>query len=234
MKDESKSMRSDGTHERCWQLLPWLVNGTLPADQVESVERHISECPQCASEVRAHRALQEQMRDGDAVLMAPQGSWQKMAERLDDEADEVAIRQSARTSRPVRRQTRATNMLPWAVAAQALIIVGLATTLWLQQPRFITLTSVTDAPIGPGTVRVVFRRDIALAEVNALLRGLPAQIVTGPTEAGVFTLATPKTDDLTRNATTQLLSRLRDDSRVIFAEPALDQAVRSTVTTQKE
>jgi hypothetical protein len=104
--------------------------------------------------------------------------------------------------------------------------------VWRLQPIYETLTSPTALPVTAATssesVRVVFRRDVALAEVNALLREIPAQIIAGPTEAGVFTLALPVADasnvDLTKNGQTNsavsVLARLRTDARVIFAEPA--------------
>jgi hypothetical protein len=71
-------------------------------------------------------------------------------------------------------------------------------------------------------MRVVFRRDAPVAEVNALLRQLPAQIVAGPSEAGVYTLAVPVANPSTadrKKTAADLLARVRADSRVIFAEP---------------
>jgi hypothetical protein len=154
-----------------------------------------------------------------------------MAERLDSE-DEALARGHFKS------QPKFAGMLPWAVAAQTLLIVGLTTVIWQQsrapdsaalqsdamlQPRYETLTSTAgDAASARESMRVVFRRDVAVAEVNALLRQLPAQIVSGPSEAGVYTLAVPVTnpgaiDDKTVAA--DLLARLRADARVIFAEP---------------
>jgi hypothetical protein len=71
-------------------------------------------------------------------------------------------------------------------------------------------------------MRVVFRRDVAVAEVNALLRQLPAQIVAGPSEAGVYTLAVPVANPNTadkKKVAADLLARVRADTRVLFAEP---------------
>jgi len=252
MKDEAKTIRSIAIHEKTWELLPWFVNGTLPAEQVAFVEQHVTTCAECAIEVRAHHALQEQLREGDAVLMAPQSAWQKMAERLDDEDEALTARYAARGANPTRRETIGAAPWTWAVAAQALIIVGLASALWWQTrtpdeeslqasaatlPQYQTLTSAAESPNGPGVVRVVFRHDLALAEVNALLRALSTQIVAGPTEAGVFTLSAPASasnlSEAEKNSVGQLLTRLRADARVIFAEPAA-LSIRPVSTQQSE
>ena len=61
----------------------------------------------------------------------------------------------------------------------------------------------------------MFHRDVPMAEVNELLQSLSAQIVSGPTEAGVYLLSLPPDRAA---AAANLLTRLRDDRRVIFAE----------------
>jgi hypothetical protein len=230
MKDDLHAQSVAAAHARCWNLLPWWVNGTLSPDQASGVEQHLAECPVCTAEANVQRTLQLQLRDGDPVSIAPQSAWQKMAERLDSE-DEALARGHFK-SRP-----KIAGVWPWAVAAQTLLIVGLTTAVWQQssspdfattqsdamlQPNYETLTS-TAATVAIGeSMRVVFRRDAPVAEVNALLRQLPAQIVAGPSEAGVYTLAVPVANPSTadrKKTAADLLARVRADSRVIFAEP---------------
>jgi hypothetical protein len=233
MKDDRQS-QSAAAHARNWNLLPWWVNGTLSSDQANDVERHLAECPACTAEADVQRALQLKLRDSDPVSIAPQSAWQKMAERLDGE-DEALARGHFK-SRP-----KAVGAWPWAVAAQTLLIAGLTTVIWRQantptsspdfsatqseamlQPRYETLTSTPDAITASESMRVVFRRDVAVAEVNALLRQLPAQIVAGPSEAGVYTLAVPVANPNTadkKKVAADLLARVRADTRVLFAEP---------------
>jgi anti-sigma factor RsiW len=229
MNDDLHAQRVAAEHARCRQLIPWWVNGTLSAEEMSGVEQHFVACVECAAELELQRALQSQLRDGDPVLMAPQSAWQKMAERLDNE-DEALARGYFRSGPKDNSAWR------WAVAAQALLIVGLTTAVWQQahspetntaeldtllQPRYVTLTSGA-AVATDGAVRVVFRQDVTLAEVNALMRELSTQIVAGPTEAGVYTLAWPSTTTVTTSAeqATVMLKNLRADARVVFAEPA--------------
>ena len=212
----------DIVHARVWHMLPWWVNGTLTAQDNERVERHVNQCAACAAEVELQRSLQTTMRS-DPVMMAPQSGWQKMVERLDNDA-------------ATHEGQGASIWWRGAVAAQTLVIVGLTAVLWqsyssdnnanqagasnaMLQPRYETLTATSVTPTSDlrGTVRVVFRKDVSLAEVNELLHSRSAQIVSGPSEAGVYTLAPRVSSD----ADAQLLEQLRKDERVIFAEPTL-------------
>lgn len=212
-------------HARCWNALPWYVNGTLTGDEAAALERHVAQCADCAAELQQQRALQAELRDGDAVLMAPQSSWQKMVERLDREDEALARGVSPRASG-----------LRWVVAAQALLIVGLTGAMWHHSreqsreqhrdarlaPQYETLTSSQGMPDARGQVRVVFGRDVSVNEVNALLRESHLQIVAGPTEAGVYTLAhfaEAVQSAATQSETDAALKRLRADARVVFAEP---------------
>jgi anti-sigma factor RsiW len=232
MNDDLQIQRVAAEHARCWQLIPWYINGTLSADEASGAEQHFASCPECAKELEQHRGLQTQLRDGDPVLMGPQSAWQKMAERLDSE-DEALARGHFRLG------SKGNVAWRWAVAAQALLIVGLTTVVWQQsrapdspgsidmptdamlQPSYVTLTASSEA-VTDGAVRVVFRHDVSLADVNALLRELSTQIVAGPSEASVYTLALPNfvTASSGVEQTAAMLKVLRGDARVVFAEPA--------------
>jgi len=158
-------------------------------------------------------------------LMAPQSAWKKMAERLDREDESL-------TRGRFKQRSKTVGVWPWAVAAQALLIVGLIAVVWQQarspesasmrvamEPRYETLTAAAaDSVVARDAVRVVFRRDVSLAEVNALLRESAAQIVAGPTEAGVYVLRQSPDHGASAN-TADLLKVLRADARVVFAEP---------------
>jgi hypothetical protein len=223
------SNESHRIHEQNWELLPWLVNGSLPVDQIEAVERHVGGCEVCAAEVKALQKLKAQMRANGALLLAPQTSWQKMNERLDRE-DELLSGNA-----PAALQTGSflalRNGRGWQAlaAAQMLVILGLVVSVvWTrsaEDPR-VAETNATLAPYGTLTspdsssaptvtvLRVVFHRDAAIGEVSALLRETSVQVLGGPSEAGVYTLRANESVALP-----QLLDRLRADARVVFAEP---------------
>jgi hypothetical protein len=214
--------KTSAQHDKCWERLPWWINGSLSEEQMAEVEEHVSACPMCTSESDALRELQRRMRD-DAVLLAPQSGWQGMVERLDREEELL----TGKPARPVRRPLVASNGWRWLATGQAALVAGLATTVWMLWPaqqslqadadtaRYVTLTNAAEPAGAKLSLRMVFRRDASLDQVNALLREIPAQIAAGPSEAGVYTVA------LSRGAESlpSLLTQLRADDRVVFVEP---------------
>ena len=94
---------------------------------------------------------------------------------------------------PRREPARWSRWLPIAAAVQGIAITGLLAALWSQSretltaPRFTTLTTQTAVARGP-VIRVVFAGNIALDDMNRVLRSIDAQIIAGPSEAGVYTL----------------------------------------------
>jgi anti-sigma factor RsiW len=234
-------------HRTCWELLPWLINGRLSPQESQLVETHLARCEECRNELQAQQQLYEQFGRKDALMLAPQASLQKLLARLD--ADEIATsappQVTASADDPVEgAETPAVSPPPlasrsivtasarsprWvmtAIAAQGLLIAVLFGALWWQvnasmtSPRFSTLTSEPAViPHGPA-IRVVFAANVEMREVNELLQSLGAQVIAGPGQAGVYTLVlepgvTPGSDAST------VLSSLRSDARVVFAEPAV-------------
>jgi len=214
--------KANAAHRECWDLLPWLVNGNLTAPQTERLEAHLAECPACTEELRAQHELRDRLREqvrlSDVVLLAPQTGWQAMQNRLDAEAGETGGSQ-----RPVRMRRR---LFFSGVAASVAIAVvaGLSAALvWQSQqrsaeratPRYQTLTTDLSPADSNTQLRVVFSPDVAVSDAAALLRVIPAQIVAGPSEAGVYTVALQNEPV----ALPELLARLRADGRIVFVEP---------------
>jgi len=213
----------DAAHRACWDLLPWFVNGTLSAAQIEPLEAHLRECVACTEELSQQRELRDRLREqariGDAVLLAPQAGWQKMADRLDVEMGETGGAQ--------RRMQARRRVLAGRLAASLAIvsIVGLSAALVWQgrenaqraEPRYQTLTTEVPSAGSGGQLRIVFAREVAVNDAAALLHAIPAQIIGGPSEAGVYTVA------LQNEATpvSELLARLRADARIVFVEPVV-------------
>jgi len=245
MRDESSlppNVSDTPTHEQCWDLLPWWVNGSLSSERTELVERHLTQCADCALEAKSLRALQCKIRESDSIMLAPQPSWQKMADRLDREEELLSGRDDSRHAAPPRA-------IRWQAlaAVQGLAILGLvATVVWqsrspvaglenatalrggLDEPnpnapaQYATLTSAPENST-PHALRVVFRNSVPVADINALLRASSAQIISGPSEAGVYTLgvASDATGTVASSAAgaSALLMKLRADERVVFVEP---------------
>jgi hypothetical protein len=222
----SSCMRPMDIHRECWDLLPWLANERAAPPDVARIETHLRECRECQQELAAQRAVREAIRSDEPIVLAPQTSLQKLMQRIDSvedaaEADSIE-RTSERTESAARASLRWTRLLPIAAAVQGIAILVLLGALWQQDretltaPRFWTLETQTAPARGP-VIRVVFVEEVALQEVSDLVRSVNAQIIAGPSEAGVYALALTS-DAASRPEIEAALARLRADGRVIFAE----------------
>ncbi|MDB5973049.1 MAG: hypothetical protein JWQ90_5499 [Hydrocarboniphaga sp.] len=211
--DESASL-----HPKIWELIPWVVNGRATQAQRLSVETHLKDCADCRLELESQRRLQAALRHDPAPAQAdtdPLPSLERLWRRIDAELaeDEAPPRKKARRSPRVW-------LLPALAAALIVETVGIAAlagAIWQRSaPVYRTLSAAPTMP-ATATIRVVLAPSLSLGEFQALLSQSQLQIVGGPGEAGVYSLAPLVARDA---AAGQLaLQQLRADPRVRFAEP---------------
>lgn len=219
-------------HRECWDLLPWVANERVAARDLGWIEAHLQTCRECRLELEAQRRLRDAIRAEEPIVLAPQASFQKLMQRIDaaEEARDDAVDRDAtvppvRTSPTKKRAARVPRWLAIAACVQAVAIAALLGTIaWQSQqvmtaPRFSTLTTPSSAPEGP-VIRIVFRDNVTVAEINALLHSLDANIVAGPSSAGVYTLQLDRSD-ARGTQVERIAAKLREDERVIFSEPAV-------------
>lgn len=200
-------------HREAWDLLPWMINGTLTQPQLRRIEQHLEECERCRKECDSQRALRAQLCNNEVVLETPHAALRKLMLRIDQDM-------AAAVAPPEPRKSRRNQWLAAAVVIQAVGLIALGGFMsWKlndlrQAPRYMTLSS---APVvtreGP-VARVVFATAAPAGEIAALLHSFDAQIVAGPTDAGVYTVSLPKAPSVP----TDVVSRLRDHPEVVFAE----------------
>jgi anti-sigma factor RsiW len=197
---------SHSNHEQCWELIPWVVNGRASDVEERSVLAHAEDCSECREELARHRELHKHMRGDDDVIAAPNASLQKLLGQIDAQSTPEV----AKTYRIKR---------PWLVAALWLQLVAIATLAGAlfrstapPEPEYMTL-STPEIQDRRAAVRVVFAPAASLNQINQLLRSVECDIVSGPSEAGVYTLAATADQDVQ-----QIIATLRDHSEVLFAE----------------
>ncbi len=218
-----------GAHGECWNLLPWIANESAAAKDLARVEEHLRDCRECQEELSFQRQLREAIRSEEAIVLAPQTSLQKLMQRIDSVADmddEHEVAPAAAEPVVARREPARLRWLPIAAAVQGIAIAGLLAALWSQSRdelaagRYSVLTTPTAAVAGGPVIRVVFGGNVALDDMNRVLRSIDAQIIAGPSEAGVYTLglASGAAD---KSGVEKAIAQLRADGRVMFAEPAV-------------
>jgi len=217
----NRRIENSAEHHEVSALLPWYVNETLGEIDRQRVDAHLGMCTACREDLAAQRRICEAIDAQPAIDYMPVASLKRLQARLD------ALGESDPTIAPVKEQP--TQRLPWrgwmaaSVAAMAVAVALLAanrfgqTDARLMQPNYRTVTNSAPRPQGE-VIRAVFAPSITLVELQSILDEAQLRIVSGPTEAGVYSLASNST--LTVRAS---LALLRQHSTVRFAEGTLPE-----------
>jgi hypothetical protein len=201
-------------HSRAFELLPWLVNGSLGADERDAVEQHIRSCLACHRELKEQQRLRVALRAQPAVHLSPQTNFEKLAHALDGHP--VPVAQPARRLGPFVR---------FAVAA-AVAAIAVGAVLWLSpvhvDKRGDYQTLANGQAAAPGQIDIVFGQSVTQAQMQSLLEEIGGKIESGPSGVGRYRvrLEAPIESKARLDA---LVAKLNDDPRVKFAAPALTE-----------
>jgi hypothetical protein len=196
------------------------------------VEEHLADCGDCRDEyafqMRLHAAMNQEPRSeaqtAAEMESAAAASLEDIWLRIDGDAEPV------RTTRRAASGGMARGLLA-AVLIEAVGIAALSAALWNREPLqadagkpYVTLSAPAAGP-ARATIRAVLAPTLTLGELQSLLGQAQLQIVAGPSDAGVYSLAplVASVDTTTPPA----LARLRSNPGVRFAEP-VDAAARPT------
>ncbi len=209
------------------RLLPWFVNGRLSAADVERVTQHLERCDVCRTDLAEQRALRATLKAAGSVEYAPQAGLAKTLARIDELTRESAPGpEGARAGRDAERRRRRFGATQWLTAAVIVQAVGLGAiggsfVVHQADDRGLARyeTRSLPAPVANGPrIRAVLSEAMTIRQLKTLLAAQKLLIVSGPTEAGVFTFgamdATPAHERLEAP-----LAGLRADPNVLFAEP---------------
>ena len=223
------SKSQSAQHQDIWQLLPWFVNERLSEPDFRRVEAHLRMCGACRDECAAQRQICRLIAVNTAVEQMPTTGLNRLRQRI-ERAESAAGAESALDAEscaaadsPSDRVRPAAGRRPRAAAIAACVVavaaaLGISPAIHWQSQRhgessaYYTVT--TAASQQPGAViRAVFAPTVTLSELQGLLDEAHLRIVSGPTEAGVYSLALigPRSIDWS-------LHRLRGHEMVRFAE----------------
>jgi Putative zinc-finger len=212
-------MKADHTHDEHAEiadLIPWYVNGTLGLLERQKVDLHLARCPACGDDLSMERRIYEGMAAAPPVEYMPAASLKRLLTHIDGLA-EVTPRAEP-VAAPRMRQA-----MPWkGLAAAALVLVVVTavsqTDRWAfirapeLQPRYHTVTSSLPRPPDE-VIRAVFSPTLTLVDLQVILDESHLKIISGPTEAGVYSLASTSPGSVS-----ELLAALRRNPGVRFAE----------------
>lgn len=229
----------DPAHRQIWDLIPWLVNGTLDDEQREIAHRHLDRCIDCRDEFDFQLRIQGGMAvDAHAPVGDCSASLARLMARIDEEDEGygyehvslnlISVAETQRTARRVHRQRRLMRMLAAMVVVEALGLAALGT-LWFgrgsspAQPAAYTTLSTAAPEAAVGIIRLVPSPSLGMGELQALLAETGLHIAGSNATATVLTLAANgEADTQSANGKTSIedtVQRLRANPGVLLAEP---------------
>jgi anti-sigma factor RsiW len=228
---QAREDHEERIHQRIWELLPWYVNGTLSGPERERVEDHLPGCRRCREEVEICRQTAASIQGLGEVAPSPHPvQLQRVLARIDRMEEDEAERLETGEEQPAAAG-------PWfgvprralqALVAQAALIVLLVGLLAWRELRpgavpspasspapYQTLSDPAPPPGGAVAVRVMFSPQATEKEIRDLLLAVHGEITAGPSPLGAYTVEVTAADPVS-----VVLTRLRSDSLVTFAQPA--------------
>lgn len=213
-------IENSAEHHEISALLPWYVNETLEERDRARVAAHIGLCTNCREDLAAQRRICAAIEAQPAIDYMPVASLKRLQARLDAQAEPASppVLPQRPTQRAVWRGSMAAS-----IAVMAVAVALLAANRWAQveaqraQPNYRTVTTSVPRPHGE-VIRAVFSPNITLVELQTILDEAQLRIVSGPTEAGVYSLASNSTLPVRAS-----LALLRQHSSVRFAEGTLPE-----------
>ena len=216
-------------HARAELVIPWLVNGSLPAEAEPAVREHIATCPECREDYEEQLRVCQTMRADGPLVFAAESSYQKLLTRMqsaevaaEPQEEEVVEPPTPRVGRRFRPASPVVRWLAAAVILQALAL-GLGAWAWHSSAApgaadYKTLTSSAPSYGSGPRVRVLFRPDLSIATLQGVLQSAGAHIIDGPADGNVYTLGFAATTG-SRAALAQRVAALRTNPAILFAEP---------------
>lgn len=195
---------------RAWDAMPWVLRGDAPAAQDEWLKSHLAGCPACRQEFAQQERLRRALSLPTDLPVDAEAGLARLMARIDESEARPPVARRFASGWVVRG-------LVAAVLVQAIGIGVLGMKLRGEEspaPAYRTL-SQPEAPVLPGSLRVVPQSAMKVAEWNKLLQDLHLRVTGGPNDVGAYTLV----PDDGKAASKETLARLRATQGIRFAEP---------------
>jgi Putative zinc-finger len=205
-------------HREVSELIPWYVNARIGDADRQRVDAHLRDCAECRGELQLQRQVHAAITADPGIEYMPTASLKRLQARLDglDAAPDAARARGA--DRSAQRSMRWGGSMAASIAVMALAIGILAAGLWTRHQghsRPLDYFTVTNPAAHPPqeVIRAVFAPATTLVELQSILDEAQLRIISGPSEAGVYSLAANSSLSVSAS-----LGLLRTHAAVRFAE----------------
>lgn len=204
-------MTATMTHREAWEAIPWLVNGTLGADEAHRLRAHAGACPSCAAEIAEQQGVGMRIARTETPAPDVAAAWARMEAEL--RARGVAAAGAPATGGALARLLGLVDRVPGpfspaaklggALAAAAVLAVVVlpgegtdprGSAGGTDRPAYETLTSGGAGHVAEGGVelRVIASPQAAPERVRAALEAAGATRVAEPSPSGLVRATVPE------------------------------------------
>jgi len=173
-------------HDEALRLLPWLVNGSLEAEQRAWLDAHVAGCPDCRRERTLLEDLHAACLQEEESEAGVDAGWRRVRACVQPRTAAPSAWQAWR-----RRWAQAPHWVGWTLATQAALLVVAGALLLVAQPRGIPSPPAyrTLGTASSGSLMVMVDPTMREAQWRGLLQASGARIVDGPNAAGAYVLS---------------------------------------------
>jgi hypothetical protein len=201
-------------HREVSELIPWYVNARIGDADRQRVDAHLRDCAECRGELQLQRQVHAAITADPGIEYMPTASLKRLQARLDG----LDAARTGGADRPAQRSMRWGRSMAASITVMALAIGILAAGLWTRyqvHARPLDYFTVTTAAAHPPqeVIRAVFAPATTLVELQSILDEAQLRIISGPSEAGVYSLAANSSLSVSVS-----LGLLRTHAAVRFAE----------------
>jgi hypothetical protein len=216
------------SHRQVWETIPWIVNGSASEEEMRVTHEHLRQCADCREAMAFEQRLRDALSHPRANLSDGAQGWQRLSARLDERPTGGGRPHAAINAHARIPTSGAVRWLAAAVIVEALALGAVVSSSWMNKTdrsplgAYRTLSQADTAVTAAPTIRVVLSQDMTLEQLHVLLNTAHLQVVAGPSDSGVWSLA--PVDNAAAVATEGALRQLRESRQVRFAEPIGNEA----------
>ena len=227
---------SSSAHEAFSQLLPWYVNKTLQGAELKAFEDHLAKCLLCKVDLIQQQKLARAVMAEGSLDTAQRASYVRLKKRLQTSqqaqvqalahrpAHDQKIAVVSNVAKSRKLQSMNTTILRSGLSLAAVLMLTLLVPRYLdsdlnQNLDFRTLSNAQQDNLIANEIRMVFAEGLDQQQKNSVLQQIDGQFIgDNPTAQGVYTIRLRS--DITAQQLLAVVESLKNDHRVIFAEPA--------------
>ena len=204
---------SSSEHQKVWSILPWYINHSLDLAEHEFVKSHVKTCITCRNELNQQHKLFEKMQQSDHLQQVSQVSFTQLKKRMVEQPEPKKILKL--------HSHQFLGFIKYIAIAASLLLLStpLIFNSAVVEPEltgeYRTLANSTEKGPRNNIVRVVFLDQLDSEQIEALLNSVSGHIVKGPSNNNIYEIQIGHQQELT-----DAISYLRENSEVVFAEPA--------------